>query len=296
MTRIAFLACMTTLPGAGERRGDAHEHDLTIAALAPPFAAARLALEVIDWESPIERFDGCAGVLLGTAWNYQDAPSAFVARLEELAARGIHVFNPPDLVRWNLSKTYLRELAERDVRTVPTRWLKDVDSDDIAAAMAQWDAEALVIKRQVGAGALGQILVRHGELPGGGWRFGHAAMVQPYLPAIADEGELSFVFIDGALSHALRKRPARGDYRIQSLYGGTEEAHAPSPEEVSTARAVLAALPAPAPLYARIDMVRADDGALLLMEAELIEPYLYPEQGPQLGSHLAQALAKRLQI
>jgi glutathione synthase/RimK-type ligase-like ATP-grasp enzyme len=121
-------------------------------------------------------------------------------------------------------------------------------------------------------------------------------MVQPYLPAIADEGELSFVFIDGALSHALRKRPARGDYRIQSLYGGTEEAHAPSPEEVSTARAVLAALPAPAPLYARIDMVRADDGALLLMEAELIEPYLYPEQGPQLGSHLAQALAKRLQI
>jgi len=37
-----------------------------------------------------------------------------------------------------------------------------------------------------------------------------------------------------------------------------------------------------------------EDGSLALMEAELIEPYLYPEQGPELGDRLAAALARRI--
>jgi glutathione synthase/RimK-type ligase-like ATP-grasp enzyme len=119
-------------------------------------------------------------------------------------------------------------------------------------------------------------------------------MVQPFLPAIAEEGELSFVFIDGEPSHALRKRPAQGDYRIQSLYGGRESAFDPAPSEIAAASAVLAALPVAPPVYARIDMLRDNDGALRLMEAELIEPYLYPEQGERVGEHLARALARRL--
>ncbi|MFN5820676.1 MAG: hypothetical protein ACK44Y_09640 [Novosphingobium sp.] len=41
-------------------------------------------------------------------------------------------------------------------------------------------------------------------------------------------------------------------------------------------------------------MVRLQDGRLAVSEAELIEPYLYPEQGPNLGPLLAAGMARRL--
>ena len=291
MTTIGFLACETTVPGAGERRGDAYEHDLMIAALEPAFAAEGLDLRVIDWEAPIDAFEGVDLAILGTSWNYQDKPEAFLARLEELEQAGTVVCNAPQIVRWNGRKTYLRELAKRGASTIPTLWKERLDAGEALAAFDELGSDRLVVKRQVGAGALGQQLLERDKVDDN-WRFDHPAMIQPFLPAIATEGELSFVFIDGEFSHALRKLPAQGDYRIQSLYGGRESVHEPSAEEEAAARSIVTALPFETPLYARIDMLR-DADRLLLMEAELIEPYLYPEQGPELGPRLARAIRKK---
>lgn len=265
-----------------------------IKALTPAFQAHGLDLCVIDWEAPVEAFDGIALIMLGTAWNYQDKAAKFLAKLEALAARGITVCNPPDLVRWNMRKTYLRDLEEKGARTIPTLWREDVNTRSITEAFHVFESDRVVLKRQVGAGAQGQELFARSTLPEADWRFGHPAMLQPYLPAIAKEGELSFIFIDGELSHALRKRAADGDYRIQSLYGGYEEMHAPTAQEVAAAQSIVNATPFSTPLYARIDMLRTDDGALALMEAEMIEPYLYPVQGPELGERIAAAIMKRL--
>lgn len=299
MKTVGFLACETTLPlpygGIGERRGDAFEHDLMVGALAPAFEAAELCLSVIDWEAPIAAFEGIDLVLLGTAWNYQDRAPEFLARLEELAANGVQVCNPPELVRWNIEKTYLRDLAAKGAATIPTLWLAEVGLNDIKNGFNAFECDKLVVKRQIGAGALGQVLIERGALPDADWQFGQPAMVQPFLPAIADEGEFSFIFIDGELSHALIKRPANGDYRIQSLYGGVETVFEPGPAETAAAAAILDQLPFAAPLYARIDMLRGEDNSLMVMEAELIEPYLYPVQGPQLGERLARAVTKRLE-
>jgi glutathione synthase/RimK-type ligase-like ATP-grasp enzyme len=293
MTTTGFLACATTLPGSPMRREDAFEHDLMVGAIEPALRAAGLSMRVIDWEEPIGAFAGLDLVMLGTAWNYQDRAGDFLARLDELEARGIAVCNPAPMVRWNISKTYLRDLSGRGAKTIPTLWLDRVTAQDAEGAFDRFDCDKLVVKRQVGAGAEGQELLARGAIPAG-WSFERAAMVQPFLPAIVEEGELSFVFIDGELSHTLRKRAADGDYRIQSLYGGRESRHEPAEDEVRAARTILEALPFDTPLYARIDMLRGDEG-LLLMEAELIEPYLYPEQGPDLGERIARAIAKRLE-
>ncbi|WP_298465246.1 hypothetical protein [uncultured Erythrobacter sp.] len=294
MTTIGFLACETTLPGAGERRGDAFEHDLMIRAIEPAFVAADLDLRIIDWEAELAAFDGVDLVMLGTAWNYQDKHDAFLTKLDALAERGIAVCNCPEIVRWNATKTYLRDLAEAGAQTIPTLWREEVTAKGALEAMETFDCDRIVVKRQVGAGALGQELLSRGSLPDRDWTFGHPAMLQPFLPAIAEEGELSFIFIGGELSHALLKRPADGDYRIQSLYGGRESVHQPSPEEAAAASTILASIPFETPLYARIDMLRDTDGTLLVMEAEMIEPYLYPEQGPELGERLARAIAERV--
>ena len=265
-----------------------------VTALRPAFAAAGLGLEEIDWRAPLADFGGMALALIGTPWDYQDHPAQFLAKLEALEAAGIPLANPPATVRWNMDKRYLRELADCGAPTVPTLWADDPVQGDILAAFDHFSADCVVVKRQVGAGALGQHRFTLDAPPPVGWRMGHAAMIQPFLPAIVAEGEISLIYIDGTFSHAVRKRAAPGDYRIQSLFGGTEDVCDPDDGTLAQAAAVLAALPFPAPLYARIDMVRLPTGELAVMEAEMIEPYLYPEQGPQLAKRLADAIRRRL--
>ncbi len=298
MTRIAFLSCAETLPahlgGAADRRGDAFEHDIEVAALRPAFADAGFELVELDWRAPLEAFDGCAATLLGTPWDYQDHAGDFLARLDALEQRGIAVHNPPAVVRWNIDKRYLKELAGNGAPTVPTWWHDDPGRAEVEEALQRFATDRLVVKRQVGAGGLGQHSFTRDTLPDADWQMGRAAMIQPFLPNILTEGEYTFVFIGGDFSHGVRKRPADGEYRIQSLYGGREEAWAPGADDLAQAQAVIAALPFAEPLYTRIDMVRLDDGTLAVMEAEMIEPYLYPEQGPELGIRLARALQIRL--
>lgn len=292
--RIAFLACADTLPGAPGRREDAFEHDLMVGALRPAIEARGAELVEIDWAAPLGDFAGCDAALLGTAWDYQDRLADFLARLDALEAAGVRVFNPPALVRWNGDKAYLRDLAAGGAITVPTLWHEDAGAAEIAEALDHFAADRVVVKRRVGAGALGQHSFARDSLPAPGWRMGHPCMIQPFLPAIASEGEYTLFFVDGAFSHAVRKTPAPGEYRIQSLYGGIEHDHAPGAADIAAAAGVLAALPFAAPLYGRIDMVRLPGGALAVMEAEMIEPYYYPQQGPLVGERLAEALLARI--
>ncbi len=294
MARIGFLACVDTLPGTGERRGDAFEHDLMVAALRPAFAARGMELVEIDWRSPLDAFDGLSLVLLGSAWDYQDRKDEFLARLDTLEQRGITVCNPPPVVRWNIDKGYLRDLAARGAPTVPTLWLEDVAAADVLAALDHFGTDRVVVKRQVGAGGMGQFAFTRDTPPDADWRMGRAAMIQPFLPAIVEEGEFTFFFVDGQFSHAVQKIAAPGEYRIQSLYGGKERDYSPAPADRAAAEAVIAALPFPAPLYCRIDMIRLPSGELAVMEAEMVEPYYYPEQSADLGTRMAEAVVKRL--
>ena len=178
--------------------------------------------------------------------------------------------------------------------TIPTLWRDDLDQAGVIAAMDEFGCDGVVVKRQVGAGGMGQFRFTSDTLPDESWQMGRPCMVQPFLASVPEEGEFTFLFIDGEFSHAVLKRAAEGEYRIQSLYGGSEHDFTPSPEDLATATSVVAALPFEAPLYCRIDMARLPSGELAVMEAEMIEPYLYPEQGAELGMLMAQAITRRL--
>lgn len=287
--KIAFLASQVTLPTSPTRRADFHEHQQTMAALTGPLAARGFELVDISWDDPHVDWSDFAAAVIGTTWDYWDREAEFLATLELIEGQ-TRLFNPVEIVRWNRHKRYLETLAARGARLIPTRWLDTASAEAVGAAFDALETDRLVLKRQVGAGAAGQHLISRGdpvpEMP-------LPMMAQPYMPAIETEGELSFVVIDGELSHALVKRPRPGDYRIQSLYGGVEEAITPSPGDAAAALEVLDLFESP-PLYARVDMLRGDAGGLYLMELELIEPFLYPLQGPQLGPRYAEALARRL--
>ena len=292
--KIAFLACAETLPGSTCRRVDAFEHDQQVAALRPPLRDRGANLVELDWRAPLQSFLSFDAVLLGTTWDYQDRRDEFVKRLSDIEAAGVPLFNSAALIGWNIDKTYLRELVDKGALMIPTLWSVSPSQADIENAFDMLNADKLVIKRQVGAGAEGQMLVDRNESEFNPTVLDRPMMIQPFLPAIQEEGEYSFIFIDGVFSHALLKTTASDDYRIQSAYGGQEQAIDPDHEDLMAAQSILSLLPDTNPLYARIDMVRGQEGGLLLMEAELIEPYLYPLQGPEFGERMAEALINRL--
>lgn len=288
--RVAYLACRTTLPGAVNRRVDAFEHDQTMAALGDAFAAHGDAVEALSWDDPEARFDLYDAVVIGTTWDYWDRHAEFLATLRRIESE-TRLFNASSLVAWNSDKRYLADLAERGVPIPPTLYLDRATPDAVAAAfdaLAPGEGGELVVKRRIGAGAAGQHRLRRREaIPA----MTEPMLAQAFLPSIATEGELSFVFVDGELSHALEKRPKPGDYRVQSAFGGENHAITPREEDVARAASVLRAVD-PMPLYARVDMVRMGS-ELALMELEVIEPFLYPREGPRLAEMMHAAIARR---
>ncbi|HPF14360.1 MAG TPA: hypothetical protein P5218_06365 [Planctomycetota bacterium] len=287
-TPIAFLSADCMQASSPNRRADHWEHDLEYTELARGCAEAGLRLDTVIWNRADWNPSDYAAIVVGTTWDYAQQPEAFLLRLRELEqAAPLH--NSSALITWNSHKAYLRDLERDGATVVPTLWRAAADEQSLRDAFDALDCEEIVVKPQVGAGAWRQARIRRGdawpapeELPP------DACMVQPFLPASA-EGEYSFVFFGGEFSHCALKVPAQGDYRVQSLYGAKERPHVPSREERRLAQEILGYVPE-IPLYARVDMMRDLQGHLALMELELIEPYLYPEQGPGMGTVFARAL------
>lgn len=292
--KFAFLACETTLPDMPNRRVDAFEFDLQFGGLRDALKAKGHSLIPLDWKAPIEDFEDIKAIVVGTPWNYQDFQTQFLEKLNAFEAAGITLLNTAELIHWNINKTYLHDLSELGAQTVPTLWIDEPTKEDVQSIFERYDTTGVVIKRQVGAGAYGQKLFQRGEQLPEGVLLDRPAMLQPFLPSIQSEGEYSFIFIDGEFSHALLKRPKTGDYRIQSSYGGTDSVVSPSIEDINAAKMNLSLIPYGMPLYARVDLLRGTEGNLLLMEVEMIEPYLYIKEGPHVSKLYAEALIRRV--
>ena len=284
------------MPKAPARHRLAPDIDMEIAAISEACAPQGMTVEAADWRRMTDQEGFDAALALGV-WDYQDRPDDLLGLLAASEARGAPVFNPAGILRWNIRKTYLRDLEEQGVAIVPTVWAESPSAADVEEAFERFGCDAVVLKRQVGAGAHGQSRIVRGQPLAEGKLLDRPGMIQPFLPAIEMEGEFSFFFIDGTFCHAVQKQAAAGDYRIQPTYGGVARAIVPEEIDLAAAVSVFSSIRGD-PLYARVDMVRGPDGRLLLMELELIEPLLFPRAGEQvaerIGDLFARGLAKRL--
>ncbi len=282
---LCYLACQATLPGSNTRRVDAYEHDQMVDNLTAAFVPHGGRVTAVSWDAPHTDWAQFDAVMIGTTWDYHDRLDEFLAVLSKIEAE-TRLYNSRALVEWNCHKRYLKDLAKRGVSTIPTLWADKATPQVIGSAFEQFGCDTLVAKRQVGAGGDGQHRIKRGEavpdMP-------YPMKIQPFMSNILKEGEISFIFIGGQYVFALLKTAVEGEYRIQSCYGGKEQVIIPSADDIAAASAALSALDE-VPLYARVDMLRGDDGGLMLMELELIEPFLYPVQGPELGAKVFEAL------
>ena len=267
------------------------EPDRDQAPLLDALRAAGLRAEVLAWDDAAADFSSARLTLLRSTWNYAERPEHFTDWLTR-AASASALWNPLPVVRWNLHKRYLLDLARAGVPVTPTHLVPRGSAErlaDVAAARGWGD---VVVKPAVSAGS--RLTLRTGATTGPGEAHLRAlvgredALVQPYLPAVEGHGERALVFIDGELTHAVRKAPR--------FAGDDESISGPfvvSDDEAALARAVLAAAPAPV-LYARVDIAPGPDGRPMLMELELIEPSLFFDCGPQALDRLVNAIGRHV--
>ncbi len=268
------------------------EHDEDVEFLAPALRRQGVAVETPAWSDPRVDWPGYGLVMLSSPWDYHERPDEFRAWLAATAPT-TNLQNELAILEWNVDKRYLRALGEAGVPTIPTIWSEPGSEAEALGEIAARGWERVVIKPAVDLGAMNLVRVEAAMAERLLSRYDRPVLIQPYLPSIATAGEGSLVYLGGEFTHALRKRPASGDFRIQPLYGGTHEAVEPSAAETAVAERALAASPGD-PLYARVDLVYDEDGSPLLIELELIEPSLYLDVAPRGAvERLARAMLAR---
>jgi len=255
-------------------------------------ALERIGIEAViaPWDSP-EDWAAYPLVVVRTPWDYFLRLPEFLAWAERTSTLTAFV-NPYAVIEWNSHKAYLRELSARGIPTVPTLWLDQGAADGVARLLETGWGE-VVVKPAVSIGAIGALradardpacqahlvaLLADGDV-----------MVQPFVASVARDGEVSLVYFGGHFSHAIRKQPAAGDFRVQEMHGGTVHAWTPAADELELATRALAATPAPT-TYARVDLVRLPDGQPAVMELELIEPELFLGASPEVAPRFAEVL------
>lgn len=265
--------------------------------VAEALAARGLVSERVDWARPDVDWSRFGLALFRTTWDYFDRFPQFDAWLDRVASQ-VPLCNPASLVRWNVDKHYLRDLEDRGVHTVPTLFIERGSTTSLGDLLATHGLTQAVLKPVISGGARHTYCVDPRQAAAHEQRLAslladEAMMLQPFQRDIVERGEMTLVVIDGRFTHALRKVAKAGDFRVQDDHGGTVHPYAPTPEEIAFAERAMAACD-PMPLYGRVDMIRDNEGALAVMELELVEPELWFRLHPPAAEALAEGLMRRI--
>jgi glutathione synthase/RimK-type ligase-like ATP-grasp enzyme len=252
--------------------------------------------ESVVWGDSSVEWDQFDIALLRSTWDYIDERERFLSVLAEIEESSCQLFNPLEAVRWNSDKSYLLDLRDWQVPIVPTHLASTADPVILQDRIVQQGWPGAILKPRIGAGAADVCRVPSHEIARTlaqrtAQRPQQELLVQPLIESVVSEGEWSFIYIDGELSHVLLKKPAPGDYRAHGIYGGTIERVEPRRDDLLQVEAMLERLPFEL-LYVRLDLVRIEDH-LAVMELELVEPILYFNLAPQGVSRLVNAILSK---
>ena len=204
-----------------------HE-DLDTQLLAGALTELGIGSSTVPWTLVTDRTDADLAVIR-TTWDYTSRREEFLGFLESLP---MPVVNPSAVARWNSHKGYLAELGAAGVPVVPVTMVAQGGRALIPAV----GADRIIVKPAISAGARGVGLFASDD-PAAAEHLAALievgdALVQPFEASVA-EGERSLLYLGGTFSHAIRKIPADGDFRVQTRYGGQNLPHRAGPAELA---------------------------------------------------------------
>lgn len=260
--------------------------------LIEPLNKLGWTVERVSWRKLNVNWNVFNAVIVRSTWDYQTDHLKFLKVLEEIDRSDAHLENSLPVLKWNMNKSYLHDLEQKDVLIPHTLWEKSFNDVNAYKYFDLLNTDEIIIKPNISGNADNTFRIRRDEIVNhipnleGVFR-NREFMVQPFMKNIIDEGEYSLFYFGGEYSHAILKIPKEKDFRVQEEHGGILKSIIPSEQLLGTASFVLAKID-PLPLYARIDLVRTEDNQFALMELELIEPSLYfnmDKESPQRFAH-----------
>jgi glutathione synthase/RimK-type ligase-like ATP-grasp enzyme len=261
---------------------------------ADALRARGLTVNAAVWNDPAVDWERAGVCVIRSTWDYHLDYPGFL-RWAQRVADVAQLWNPLPIVRWNTHKHYMQDIADRGAPIVPTAWLRAGSTPDVAALMRDRGWDRAVIKPAVGLATRGVMRV---DATADGFAKAqahaqsllreHDVMVQPFVKSVERLGERALVFIDGEYSHAVSKIAFQPLAASGEAGEKTVEA---DPDEIAVAKRV-AAMTDQRVLYARVDLVRGDDGKPLVIEFELVEPSLFLSLHPPAAERFASALAR----
>jgi glutathione synthase/RimK-type ligase-like ATP-grasp enzyme len=284
---VALVTC-AALPGL-------HRDDrILLAALR----AAGVDAEPVVWEDPYQDWREPRLCVIRSTWDYAFRRDAFVEWARSVASV-THLWNSAHVTEWNTHKRYLCDLADREVSVVPTRLLKAGDRVELRAVLTEIGWEDVVIKAAVAQSGRYAMRVGLADIARGQAHLDRLLphedmLLQPYLVGVQQRGELSVVVIDGECTHAVRKIPAAGDFRVHEDHGGSVAPVELTQQEFEAAGTALHAV-GESTLYARVDLVPDQKGAPVVMELELVEPELFFDYSRDAVELMVRGIRERLE-
>ncbi len=264
-------------------------------------ALARRGHEAIHviWSKPTVDWAIFDAAIIRSTWDYIDRVDEFLHVLDRIEESPCKLYNPLAAVRWNTDKHYLIDVHKKNIPVVPSWDADDITMDELQQTFQKYQWNEVVIKPCIGGGGSKVHKMPLDNLEQGLFEIrqqypDQQFLIQPMMYSVVEEGEWSFVFINGKLSHTMLKKAAPGDYRVQGIYGGTIEIMEPSKPDLQQAQNIFDKLPFDL-LYARLDLVRVGK-SLSVMELELIEPILNFQLAPEKIENFADAVIENLQV
>lgn len=254
-------------------------------------------VEEISWRAEGVDWGQYDVVLIRSPWDYMFDPDGFIKVLEDIDKSGAHLENSLNIAKWNIEKTYLKDMEKKGVPCIPTLWRDRFDAEDGRSFFDALGVDEIIIKPVLSAGAKNtyrlhvSVFEEKTEVLQSDFS-SRAFMVQPFLESIIDPGEYSLFYFGGEYSHAIQKKPKENDFRVQEEHGGILSKIDPDAGLLDSASQALGFLDE-VPLYARIDLVPYKDKSVLI-EMELIEPSLYFNLDEDAPMRFARAFDMRM--
>lgn len=246
-----------------------------------------------SWADPDFDWSSTKAAIFRTTWDYFDRFDEWQKWLKKVSAQ-TRLINSYEMARWNMDKHYLGELLEKGIHIPETRYVGIGEQTTLQALYKETGWSDAILKPCIAGSARhtyrldlsepGHLETTFQELIAK-----EAMMIQPFQHNILEGGEISLMIIGGQFTHAVIKRAKPGDFRVQDDHGGTVALYEPTSEEITFAQKAVAALPETAP-YARVDIIKDNEGRHALIELELIEPELWFRFKPEAAGVLADYL------
>ncbi|QPH39288.1 ATP-grasp domain-containing protein [Pedobacter endophyticus] len=256
-----------------------------------------LDIEMVIWNDRSVNWENYSVAILKSPWDYFDLISDFYEWLDLLEQKNIKLLNPVSIVRWNADKHYLAEIADAGLKIIPCHFISKGEKVDLKQFFQKFEANRLIVKPCISGGAKNTFKVTPENVDEINTKLSKLLIdedyiIQPFLNEILEEGEWSFVFFNGVYSHSLVKQAKKGDFRVQPAHGGSVHPQQPANDLIQTAQAYVDQF-AKNCLYARVDGTFVNN-QFLLMELELIEPFLFLNTHPNNYENYFRALENLL--